>query len=246
MLSPFVRRTFLLALFSTLLTAGAARAALPAHRVRDIRLQSYAFPTAGGVVLGTTLYFVVDDGTSGTLLWKSDGYLHGTRPLDDFVGGFAPPLNPQILAVAGGRVYFQDANSLWVTGGLEGTHPIRSVLAAGKTPQKFAELGGLVYFVGIRTDVPSTAASSAIWSTDGTDGGTSLVAQVPNSSTLYGLTTVGSALWFVAAYPPENGFYRRYGLYRLQPGSAPALVREFAAEIVPVGGGGAFSVGPEV
>src|SRR4051794_19986592 len=85
-----ILRTLIVALVVSLTLIQPAYAANPAARVKDIN--TGANPTLGAppsqlTAVGSTLFFVADDGVSGAELWKSDGTAAGTTMVKDiFVG----------------------------------------------------------------------------------------------------------------------------------------------------------------
>jgi len=71
------------------------------HRCRE--RQRLAFNLTA---VGSTLYFVANDGTNGSELWKSDGTATGTVRVKDILPGTGSS-SPSYLTAIGGTVYFR-------------------------------------------------------------------------------------------------------------------------------------------
>ncbi|PFG37129.1 ELWxxDGT repeat protein [Flavimobilis soli] len=87
------------------------------------------------IAFNGALYFVADDGTRGTELWRTDGSADGATLVKDFaVGGAASGSTPRFLTVAGNRLYFSTndgvdaegvAAGLWYIEGAGAPVPLR-------------------------------------------------------------------------------------------------------------------------
>lgn len=112
--------------------------------------------------------------------WVTDGTPAGTKVLFDVVSGWSSSY-PTAFLSAGDKVFFGayagGSQELWVTDGTpEGTHRTRD-LAPGSTTQSaqpFARAGN-------RVIVSVYAGGSQLWGSDGTEAGTELLADLPNS-----------------------------------------------------------------
>jgi ELWxxDGT repeat protein len=121
-------------------------------------------------VLGSTFFFVADDGTSGQELWASDGTVPGTRRVKDIWPGPGGS-GPRWLTVAGGRLFFSaddgtHGRELWVSDGTEaGTMLVADLLpgAGSSLPRELAAVGNAVIF-------SATDGASGVepWASDGT------------------------------------------------------------------------------
>ncbi len=162
-------------------------------------------------------YFTADDGISGPALWKSDGTEAGTSlvvdlfPQDDEYY----PWFPQIVGVVGDELIFSVGFNaygpsppspdlgLWKTDGTSaGTSRIHSVTlstvpnhAATSDFQFHTVLGDELFFEGSEGD-----ADFALWKTDGTSEGTTLVKNIKSGSRdeIWDLTVAGDHVYFVA------------------------------------------------
>ena len=159
--------------------------------------------------VGSTLYFVADDGINGREIWKSDGTAAGTvmvyntyavdsdpsYPVDP--RSFNHSSGPNELVSAGGRLYYRanpyidvNAATLMTTDGTaEGTRQARTDMYVG-LPEQWrrsawvSTVGSIVYF-----------DAGELWRSDGTNEGTySLNAPRPTSP----MTTIGSISYFTA------------------------------------------------
>lgn len=184
------------------------------------------------------LYFYGTDATHGTELWRSDGTAAGTQIVADINPGPAssttpndPNTTPPIDLIGfNGQVYF-DANDgvhgieLWTSDGTaDGTSQLLQINTdtLGSDPgtsgfPSSVTIGNITYFEandGIHGD--------ELWQTDGTAGGSSLVADInPGSggSNLGGLFDFDGKLLFDA----YNG--TTLNLYEIsQPGAAPTIL----------------------
>ncbi|WP_422360977.1 ELWxxDGT repeat protein [Reichenbachiella sp.] len=120
------------------------------------------------------IFFSAYNPTNGWSLWKTNGTEEGTILVTDINSENEDvDLSFTNLFVAGDNLYFTiddgiHGNELWVSDGTsEGTQILEiSEGAAGSFPDLLTEVGGLLYF----------KANNQIWRTDGTEIGTSLVA----------------------------------------------------------------------
>ncbi len=201
--------------------------------------------------MGSTLFFVADDGVMEMELWKSDGsatdtalvnrhqpYTRGQLPLpaisqrwetrcsswpttacmfelwksDGTVGGttLVKDINPNditdpsFLTAMGSTLYFFAHNGvqgldLWKSDGTEaGTTLVKDInvtFIGSSYPEELTATGNTLFFVAV-----DGVHGWEPWKSDGTASGTTLVKHInPNdSSRPWGLTPVGSTLFFVA------------------------------------------------
>ena len=173
----------------------------------DVGVSGIAPAGSGGAFIATP--YSPSDITAK--LWKTDGTPAGTVELRDF--GLNNVLH--LTAAGGGRVVFSaepDANGRepWVSDGTpEGTRLLRDLRtipvngSVSGLPQQFININGTVFFSG-NSDVSSVAA---LWKTDGTPEGTSLVRAI--DSHLY--TELGGVLYFSAVLGATGGLWRSDG-----------------------------------
>ncbi len=122
-------------------------------------------------VVDGRLYFGGHDPAFGTELWTSDGTPEGTRQVADLMPGSSGS-DPTNLTAVGDRLFFSSYHSghLWITDGTAlGTHPIENT--HGLAPEAITELDGRVYF-------RAGGNSDQLWTSDGSEDGTFLVAPI--------------------------------------------------------------------
>ncbi len=202
--------------------------------VRTIAPPGFGFGIDGLIAIGDTVFFRADDGVDSLGLWKSDGTAAGTIKLKG--GGFPVP-----MAAAGGSLFFNrsDTNGreLWKSDGTAaGTVMVKNIqpgsgsgLALDSAP-KVAVMGEIIYFAA-----DDGAAGTELWRSDGTDAGTTLVADiVPGAGgsspaplaaaggTLFvaALTAGGSELWRSDGTAPGTAFVKGFDGY---PGNAAVI-----------------------
>ena len=155
-------------------------------------------------VVGTRLYFVADDGVSGTELWKSDGTASGTVRVKDIRPG-STGSNPDMLTNVKGTLYFSANNGitgreLWKTNGTAaGTVLVKDILPKGGNgnPKSLTDVNGTVYFAA-----NDGVNGIELWRSNGTAEGTFMVKDIKpgarvNSSPA-NLVNVYGTLFFVA------------------------------------------------
>jgi ELWxxDGT repeat protein len=110
----------------------------------------FGFEYGQHALLGSTLFFVADDGVHGRELWASDGTTAGTRMVKDIAPG---PLDawPDYLVTAGGRVWFaaydpDHGRELWSTNGTDTTLYDISPGQASSVPEWMFPFDDTLYF----------------------------------------------------------------------------------------------------
>lgn len=176
------------------------------HIVRDIN-PGPASSIGGGytiAVLGSTAFFCATTPSTGAELWKTDGTETGTTLLRDIIPG---PENSAAssFVVASGKVFFAASTggypTLWTTDGTEtGTQQVKT----SDTPfisiyygTILTNIGGILYFAGA-----NTLNGYEPWKSDGTAGGTSMIANIARdaapSSDPRNITAAGDLVYFEA------------------------------------------------
>ena len=176
------------------------------------------------VVLGNTLYFLVDE----KRLWKSDGTAAGTGPaLDHGV----VDVNHSTLSAFGDRLLFSGKTDTmgsepWISDGTTaGTRQIADLRpglspigdAASSSPERFTAMGATAYFWA-----NASGTGHDLWRTDGTAAGTTKLASfISAAPARTDVAAVGSTLFFPGAVGQANN----WALYKVD-GDSVALVSE--------------------
>ena len=133
-------------------------------------------------VVGSTLYFVGNDGTHGFELWKTDGTDVGTTMVRDINPGDSHS-TPWGLTPVGDTVYFQartsDGTYLWKSDGTEnGTSMVADLsYPGGVRPFSMISFDNSLYF-----KADDGINGEELWFTDGNGSGTHMVMNINNDS----------------------------------------------------------------
>jgi len=155
--------------------------------------------------IGDLLYFVANDGSTGSELWRTDGTAAGTtlvRDINDGAGSPFTSINDLLLNRIGTRLFFAASDGvsgreLWVVDSPSATaRRVHDIYGQGEwgSPTGLTSFDGAVYFwASDRTN------GIELWHSDGTDSGTRRITNISNGS--------GSAVPFSPVTPivPYNG-----------------------------------------
>ena len=129
--------------------------------------------------VGGQLYFGGDGGDSGRELWKTDGTSAGTALVKEIRSGSGGSINGRGVTYNGSYIFTGDdgvkGREPWISDGTpQGTRLIKDINpgGSGSTNGGFVPYKGFVYFTA------SSAGTSGLWKTNGTEAGTTLVAAV--------------------------------------------------------------------
>jgi ELWxxDGT repeat protein len=181
------------------------------------------------VAAGDSLYFVVNDATSGRELWKSDGTAAGTKLVRDITpGAGSTPI--EWLMNVGERLYFtttmNNGHQLWSSDGTAGG-TVQLATLPRESHQRldfnFTTHNGHVYFTaGSDSTLPE---KTSLWRTDGTVAGTSVVAEFSDEP-LYQrhLASVDDRLYLIGALSFASGYQTVVWENPMRPGSTHQIV----------------------
>ena len=157
--------------------------------------------------LGSILYFVANEGSSGEELWKTSGSAAGTVRVKDIRAG-SMGSSPKQLTSAGSVLYFVandglHGNELWKSNGSSsGTVLVKDIFAgsASSNPSRITNVNGIVFF-----SANDNIKGYELWKSNGTLTGTLLVKDIYASGKTGSfpelLTNVNGMLFFVALDP---------------------------------------------
>jgi ELWxxDGT repeat protein len=143
------------------------------------------------------IFFVSDNGISGSELWLTDGTVQGTQMVKDIYPGYTGS-NPAELTNFNGKLFFSanipsQANGLWVSDGTrEGTRMAIDVSTvsgstSGSLPRLLTIFKDHLYF---------TAGSGVLYKSDGTTEGTVQIDKT-NFGNVSQLVVVGDFLYYI-------------------------------------------------
>ena len=151
------------------------------------------FPERTLAVVGSTLFFVADDGATGRELWRTDGSVAETMLVKDiFPGAPAGDVNssyPIDLTDVNGTLFFAaddgvSGHELWRSDGTAtGTVLVKDIVPGTRgafdqlpslpvlPPHWLTNVSGTLFFVAF-TESPEGSVSAELWRSDGTAAGT--------------------------------------------------------------------------
>ncbi|MGD9647350.1 MAG: ELWxxDGT repeat protein [Pirellulales bacterium] len=183
------------------------------------------------VELNGELFFTLasSDPNNSAKIWKSDGTAAGTTPLFDPLSAPGQATmqtfgKHQLLLNAGGTLYFSMVtpggdDQLWTSDGTEAGSTLVTTIktnAGSKSAQWFANANGTVYFL----DQPTASSGLALYRTDGTAEGTSVVDSTLVYNTSNGLIGFDNEVAFFATSGLVNGLWT-------SDGTTTSLVKDF-------------------
>jgi ELWxxDGT repeat protein len=176
------------------------------------------------VAIGSTTYFTADDGVNGVELWKSDGTAAGTTLVKDIYPGqgrffdeigrvsYGPnSSSPSNLTYVNGTLFFvategTTGRELWKSDGTAaGTTLVKDIFPGRNSPypryssypSDLTNVNGTLFFAA-----DDGKTGRALWKSDGTAAGTTLVKDMAQGSGGYDpgyLTNVNGTLFFQAS-----------------------------------------------
>jgi ELWxxDGT repeat protein len=161
------------------------------------------------------VFFSWDDGVHGLEPWLSDGSLGGTVLLRDINPGAASSMDSQTAAISrpDGRVLFSASNGVngiepWISDGTAaGTRLLKDVAADGANgsfPRAFANVAGRLMFIVSNSD------GNAVWTSDGSNGGTRRIATVIGGDTVNAVAS-GGLYYFTQGHSGAMELWRSDG-----------------------------------
>jgi ELWxxDGT repeat protein len=204
----------LLAALAALVSVRPAETTANIRLVKDINTTMTTPPSNPSdlTAVGSTLYFMADDGVTANELWKTDGTVAGTMMVKQpILCGPCSPTSPYDFTALGSTLFFRayderHGSELWKTDGtaastvmLKDINPTNvqyDPVSPYFFPSYLTAAGSALFFV---TD--DGVHGAELWTSDGTANGTSMVKDIwPGSDWGYptSLTNVNGILYFVA------------------------------------------------
>jgi len=182
------------------------------------------FVSAGGIG-----YFTAYNSLNQPALWRTDGTAAGTF-IPSERGHFTIPLPTQLTAV-GNRIFLTagtDAEQLWVADSTAGG-TVRINTGMGMSGLgNLTAVGNILYFTA-----STNGAGQELWRSDGTPGGTFMVADIrpgSSSSAIAGLSAAGGRLFFFA-----NDGVVGSQLWKVESGGVASRVTNFSDPLYALG-----------
>ncbi|HEU4470052.1 MAG TPA: ELWxxDGT repeat protein, partial [Flavisolibacter sp.] len=142
-------------------------------------------PDVKPVAIGSTVYFVANDGINGFELWKTNGTAAGTSLVRDIFPG-PDDSYPKWLVEVNGILYFSANDGLhgvelWKSDGTaQGTVMVRNIVpsSTGSNPEYLINNNGILYFAAGGEPNITYLPDRELWRSDGTAAGTVLVKNI--------------------------------------------------------------------
>ncbi|WZO98582.1 FG-GAP-like repeat-containing protein [Isosphaeraceae bacterium EP7] len=148
-------------------------------------------------VVGRSVYFDANDGTHGITLFKTDGTAEGTELVYQTQTGTGSSNPVNAVALGQYTLFLSPIGGLWRTDG--------TPLGTKQVTSRVTPIGPLIAFKGRAYFAGGDLEhGTEIWSTDGTDAGTSIIRDIfpgVNYSTPGNLTVGGTLLYFTITDP---------------------------------------------
>ncbi len=180
--------------------------------VQDINANTISSNPSQMVTIGSTTYFIADDGIHGVELWKSNGTAAGTTLVKDIVAGQASSA-PANLTAVNTTLFFTATDG---TNGIElwksdvtaaGTTLVKNIntnATQSSNPTALTNVNGTLYFTAA-----NNTTGHELWKSNGTSAGTVLVKDIQTGKNVgsypTGLTNVNGTLYFTA-YTNSSGW----------------------------------------
>lgn len=196
---PVLLAAAVLALFASICSAGTVQLALNLNRIGP----SMSSNPNDLVAIGSTLFFVADDGVHGQELWKTDGTGFSTKVIDLQPG--ARGSNPSLLTAVGNSLYFLAFH--------ENRHQVMKLATPVSPPQVIGTLDPSLRvdedqprLTLLASDVYLVMCDDAqfgceVWKVNGSTGNSSMVKDIspgPDSSFPYGLVVYSGLVFYSA------------------------------------------------
>ena len=190
----------------------------PSGNGMDLPATVYSFIYYGKCIanIGSTVFFVANDGSTGFELWKTDGTSSGTTLVKDIYTG-SNSSKPNNFIVVNGVLYFSattnaEGTELWksdgTTAGTVLVKDLSPLFASNTNPKYLVSLNNKIYFSG------TVDSKSTLFESDGTAIGTNTVFVAPNyNSELCRLTKVDTSIYF---FDRSTGTAPDYSLYKFE------------------------------
>jgi ELWxxDGT repeat protein len=166
------------------------------------------------VAIGSTVYFVANDGDHGNELWKTNGTSAGTTMVADIWPGGRSSYVTDLTNVNGTLFFAANdgvhGEQLWKSDGTTAGTTMVLDIAANSYPGNLTNVNGTLFFSA------NSYNGNELWKSDGTAAGTTMVADIypggytgyygytPNSSNPANLINVNGTLFFTADVGPSQ------------------------------------------